>query len=191
MSIAPESTISATSIVAASVTRRPSMNVDLTPALSSMRVICGVAMRIKVMVKATFAAALVAMSVNHARAGSLNPSASDRLIGDFRSIPDALVLSRPIQLLALLRRPCAIRHGIRSFCRNRHSRRRPSRMQKTQHNDPLQSCGSIAAGEVGRVQDMQMNMARQFATLPTGGRRRPEFRNVACRIQARDFLGRQ
>ena len=39
--MAPDSTISATSMVAASVTRRPSMKVDLTPARSSMAEICG------------------------------------------------------------------------------------------------------------------------------------------------------
>ena len=38
---APDSTISATSIVAGSVTRRPSTKLDLTPALSSMALICG------------------------------------------------------------------------------------------------------------------------------------------------------
>jgi hypothetical protein len=48
-------------------------------------------MCIRVMVKATFAATLMAISVNHARAGILIPPASDHLIGESRSIPEALV----------------------------------------------------------------------------------------------------
>ena len=39
--MAPERTISATSMVALSVTRRPSTKVEVTPARSSIRLICG------------------------------------------------------------------------------------------------------------------------------------------------------
>lgn len=108
--------------------------------------IVGVAMRIKVMVKATFAAALVAMSVNHARAGSLNPSASDRLIGDFRSIPDALVTTD--SALGAVEATVRDRTGSDpSPAIIIAAATVPDAEIATQR--PLQSCGSIATAEVG------------------------------------------